>query len=91
MKTPFKIKRKMKGLLPGMLTLLAFLFVLVMACERTSVSDYNPPADHTIKKEGYMHKTGLEQPLTNCASCHGADLEGGTVGVSCYECHGKEW
>ncbi len=67
------------------------LLVLTIACEKTNDSKYNPPADHTISKDGIMHKSGLNQPLTNCNSCHGVDLKGGSVGVSCFECHGKKW
>lgn len=72
----------------------AFLlvFVLLVACEKENEpSGYNPPADHTVSKEGYMHKSGLDQPLVNCVNCHGGDLKGGTVGISCYECHGQKW
>ncbi len=38
-----------------------------------------------------MHKAGLKDAETNCTECHGDDLRGGNVGVSCYECHGKKW
>ena len=72
--------------------LIFLLFVLVSSCEKSKdVPKYNAPADHTISKDGTMHKSGLDQPSTNCAVCHGSDLKGGSVGVSCYECHGKEW
>ena len=54
-------------------------------------SKYDPPADHTVKKDGAKHKPGLKSPLENCVSCHGDDLRGGDTGVSCYECHGKKW
>lgn len=54
-------------------------------------SEYNPPADHTISQDGFMHKAGLNDPLNNCTACHGADLTGGNVGVSCFECHGAKW
>ena len=71
------------------------LFVMVVAissCEKEeNGSKYSPPADHTISKDGAMHKSGLDEPLTNCVTCHGPDLEGGTSGVSCFECHGREW
>ena len=68
------------------------LFLMVTSCEKSKdVPKYTPPADHTISKDGTMHKTGLDQPQTNCAVCHGSDLQGGTTGVSCFECHDKEW
>ena len=76
---------------------LAFFIVLVSiglsnaACEKVQGPDYNPPPDHTLSKDGYLHKTGLDTPLQNCLSCHGADLSGGTSGVSCFECHGTKW
>lgn len=69
---------------------LSVLFILVISCEKNT-SDYNPPSDHTVSMSGYMHKAGYDQPLTNCTACHGADLTGGSAGVSCYECHGKKW
>lgn len=72
--------------------LVFLLFILVSSCENTSdLPKYTPPADHTISKHESMHKSGLEEPLTNCVLCHGADLQGGTSGVSCYECHKKKW
>jgi len=67
------------------------IVALFIGCENTSDPKYNPPADHTINQSGYMHKSGLNQPLTNCVSCHGADLKGGSTGVSCFECHGTKW
>lgn len=67
------------------------MLILFVACEKDDLPKYSPPADHTISKDGYLHKSGLDQALTNCVSCHGSDLKGGTTGVSCYECHGKEW
>lgn len=51
----------------------------------------NTPTGHTVNKNGIMHKTGLNSPTTNCVECHGTDLRGGSVGVSCYSCHGKKW
>ncbi len=67
------------------LFLMAFLFI---GCEDTG---YNPPDDHSLSKDGVMHKPGLTNPIDNCASCHGEDLRGGSAAVSCYECHGKKW
>lgn len=68
--------------------MLLFLFA---ACESPNDSNYDPPTSHTLNKDGFMHKPGLDSPLTNCSDCHGSDLRGGSTGVSCYECHGKKW
>lgn len=54
-------------------------------------SNYNPPQDHTVSKDGRMHKTGLGDPVTNCTTCHGSDLRGSETAPSCYECHSKKW
>jgi len=92
MKMPFWIQRIMKDHTAGIIAMLSLLFVLLMACEKNDdTPDYNPPADHTISKDGFMHRSGLDDPLSNCVACHGADLQGGNSGVSCYECHGKKW
>lgn len=65
----------------------------ILSCKSTSEpeTNYNPPDDHTISKEGKLHKPGLNDPESNCASCHGSDLQGSETAPSCYECHGKEW
>jgi mono/diheme cytochrome c family protein len=73
------------------MSIIMLMLLLGISCEKKNGTDYNPPADHTISKDGVMHKSGLKEPLDNCISCHGDDLRGGTSGVSCYECHGKEW
>lgn len=67
------------------------LFFISCSSATSSESKYDPPADHTISKSGAMHKPGLDTALDNCVSCHGADLLGGNVGVSCYECHSQKW
>jgi cytochrome c553 len=73
------------------LSIILVMIILFIGCEKSNDPNYNPPADHTISKSGFMHKNGLDQPLTNCVGCHGADLKGGTAGVSCFECHGTKW
>ena len=69
------------------------VFLLLTGCSDPTSPDKNgsAPADHTISKGGHMHKSGLTNPTVNCVSCHGADLKGGTAGISCYSCHGKKW
>ena len=92
MKIPFKIKNKTKAYAAEKISILFLMLFLIIACEKTNdLPKYNPPADHTISKDGFLHKSGLDQPLTNCVSCHGSDLKGGTTGISCYECHSKKW
>ena len=74
-----------------MLAVFAGIIIISSCTKENTDPDYNPPSDHTISQDGFMHKPGLNDPLTNCTSCHGADLKGGSVGVSCFECHGTKW
>ncbi len=72
--------------------MVSFMLFLIISCEKgNNMSDYNPPADHTLNKDGILHKSGLNQPIEKCVSCHGTDLKGGSTGVSCFECHGRKW
>jgi cytochrome c553 len=73
------------------LSTIILITLVVLACESTTISPYDPPDDHTIKQDGIMHKSGLYDPEENCITCHGEDLRGGITEVSCYECHGKKW
>ena len=74
---------------------LILVAIFIFSCSSSTDSDgkskYDPPADHTVSKDGAKHQPGLNDPLNNCVSCHGEDLRGGETGVSCYECHGKKW
>jgi len=69
------------------------LVLILFSCKESTApeTNYNPPEDHTISKEGKMHKPGLNDPGTNCGTCHGSDLRGSDTAPSCFECHGKEW
>jgi hypothetical protein len=87
MKGPLKIKNNMKNRIVVKVSITLFMLALIIGCEKSNDSKHNPPSDHTISKDGFMHKSGLEQPLVN----HGSDLKGGTTGVSCFECHGTKW
>ena len=71
--------------------ILITLLFFVSCSQEDDYPQYNPPSDHTINKDGVMHKSGLSDPTLNCTACHGADLTGGTSQVSCYGCHGVEW
>jgi mono/diheme cytochrome c family protein len=91
MKGPLKIKNNMKNHTIEKVLMMLLMVALIFGCEKANDSKHNPPSDHAISKDGYMHKSGLEQPLVNCVSCHGTDLKGGSAGVSCFECHGTKW
>jgi hypothetical protein len=91
MKVPFKIKNNMKNHPVVKVSMMLLMLAMSIGCEKATNPKYNPPPDHTISKNGFMHKSGLGQPLVNCVSCHGSDLKGGTTGVSCFECHGTKW
>ena len=73
------------------IVILSIALVIISCTKSSTNSNYTPPSDHTVSEDGIKHKPGLAQATTNCVSCHGSDLKGGTVGVSCYECHGKKW
>lgn len=49
------------------------------------------PKTHTVDKDGVMHAPGSETPTKRCGACHGKDLQGGRVGVSCFDCHDQQW
>lgn len=49
------------------------------------------PKTHTVSRDGSMHAPNAEQASTKCVACHGKDLRGGRVGVSCFDCHEKVW
>ncbi len=91
MRIQLKIKNKMSLHATAKVAAVTLVLAFIIGCEKTGTSNYDPPEDHTISKDGFLHKSGLNEPMTNCISCHGDDLRSGTTGVSCYECHGKEW
>lgn len=70
---------------------LAAAFLIGSCADSTSPSE-NVPADHTLRKGGALHAPGLNDPVQNCATCHGAALRGGANGEpSCFRCHGEVW
>ena len=85
------IMKRVKILRLASAAILVLLLMATSCSKEDNGSDYDPPADHTISKSGYLHKDGLNNPQTNCITCHGSDLKGGTSGVSCFECHGTKW
>jgi mono/diheme cytochrome c family protein len=76
----------------GIFLLAGSLMFWVMACSDSSTGPEDAPDGHTVVKGGVAHAPGLNDPIANCASCHGADLRGGSGGQpSCFSCHGQKW
>ena len=83
-----------RSLFRRQVTLLALTLVCLppLACSDSSTVPEDAPEGHTVLKGGAPHAAGLNDPLQNCSSCHGANLEGGSEGEpSCTTCHGVEW
>ncbi len=68
------------------------LVCLGIGCSDSATVPADAPEGHTVMKDGVPHKPGLNDPVANCATCHGADLRGGANGEpSCFSCHGQKW
>ena len=65
------------------------IILSILACSQST--EPSAPDDHTLNIDGVYHRSGLNNPELNCVSCHGQQLDGGSSGVSCYDCHGKKW
>lgn len=58
----------------------------------TGPDGFDPPGDHTVRRDGVFHAPGLSDPFASCVECHGADLQGGAAGEpSCFRCHDDVW
>ncbi len=69
-----------------------FLGFAPLACSDSSTAPGDAPEGHTVMKDGVPHASGLNDPLQNCTSCHGANLGGGSQGQpACTSCHGEKW
>jgi len=76
----------------GVAALVLALLLGPAACSDSGTSPENRPEGHTVGKGGAAHAPGLNDPLANCVTCHGADLRGGPAGQpSCFTCHGEKW
>jgi predicted CxxxxCH...CXXCH cytochrome family protein len=53
-----------------------------------TIEAYHPEGWDAPEVHGLATKLQTE---TDCRTCHGDDLEGGTVGISCTSCHGEGW
>ena len=65
---------------------------VMVGCSDSNTAPEDAPEGHTVVKDGVAHASGLNNPLANCTTCHGADLRGGNGGQpSCFSCHGQKW
>ena len=84
------MKRTPRGVLALFLALA--LVTAFQACSHSSTAPADAPEGHTVMKSGVAHAPGLNNPLVNCTTCHGANLQGGAEGQpSCTTCHGVKW
>jgi len=84
------MKRTPRGVVATLVALAPFAGAL--ACSDSSTGPSEAPEGHTVFKSGVAHAPGLETPLQNCTTCHGANLQGGADGQpSCTSCHGVKW
>ena len=68
------------------------LIAALQGCSDSSTAPADAPEGHTVMKSGVAHAPGLNNPLANCTTCHGANLQGGEAGQpSCTSCHGVKW
>lgn len=49
--------------------------------------DWKDPNNHGVTALGFFTSGADATVGETCQSCHGSDLKGGSVGVSCYDCH----
>ena len=84
------MKRTPRGVIATLVALAPLIGAL--ACSDSSTAPGDAPEGHTVLKSGVPHATGLNNPLQNCTTCHGASLQGGADGQpSCTSCHGVKW
>ena len=83
--------RKTTGIILILLLNIAIVSCNTDSATETETASSSVSSDHTVNEHGVLHKSGLNDPTTNCVSCHGSDLKGGSSGVSCYSCHGQKW
>ena len=76
----------------GVILMTLAAVVSLPSCTDNSTSLANAPEGHTVLRGGIPHRPGLDDPLQNCTSCHGSNLQGGAEGEpSCTTCHGTKW
>jgi hypothetical protein len=73
------------------LFLFALIFTFLYSCSEevtppASVS--HPPEWMSSNAENFHGNKVIASGSESCKSCHGAEFEGGTSGVSCSKCHG---
>ncbi len=82
----------MKRVLSAAMALPLLFLLSLAACSDSSTAPADAPEGHTVLKGRVPHATGLNNPIQNCATCHGATLQGGDAGQpSCFSCHGRKW
>ena len=64
------------------------LWIIGCSEDKTPLASASHPDGWNTKGADVFHGTKvLEAGYNSCKTCHGADLEGGRTGISCFTCH----
>jgi len=86
-------KRQMVSLNLGVVGLVILLLLIAGCSQEKSTStlpETHPEAWMDASSQDFHGNVALTRGATSCAVCHGADLNGGEVGISCNECHAEK-
>ncbi|NOZ62992.1 MAG: hypothetical protein GXO74_15155 [Calditrichaeota bacterium] len=71
----------------GLIVLFGLLMWQCSTDKNPLPSTAHPEGWNTADAENFHGTKVLESGYTSCKACHGADLNGGKTGLSCFQCH----
>jgi len=88
----FNYREKSLLKMSEMVAVILVLFLFVGCSENrdtSTISEAHPSAWMNIESADFHGQAVLVSGKTGCTACHGKDLDGGEVNVSCLDCHAK--
>ena len=68
--------------------IIANLIIFSCSEDQNPAKSLSHPDDwNTVGSANFHGKKTLASGYASCKSCHGADLQGGDTGFSCFQCH----